>query len=102
MPSSQDTIFANSEGDRWSNRNDLQSERYDPRVDPVCDLIELYSLKPRKVIEVGAAIVVRLEAIRERYQAEVASRCLGMAIGSDTVDRQLRGPVAQNSFQRLT
>ena len=102
MPYSQDKIFADSEGDRWFNRNNPQSDKFDPRVDPVCKLIELYSLKPCNVIEVGAANGVRLEAIRELYQAEVASRCLGMAIGSDTEDRQLRGPVAQNSFQRLT
>ncbi len=71
MPSSQDKIFADSEGDRWFDRNNPRSKKFDPQADPVCRLIDLYSLKPRKVIEVGAANGVRLEAIRERYQSKV-------------------------------
>ncbi len=71
MPSSQDKIFADSEGDRWFDRNNPQLEKFDPQVDPVCRLIELYSLKPRKVIQVGAANGFRLETIRERYQSDV-------------------------------
>ena len=71
MPSSQDNIFADFEGDRWFDRNNPRAEKFDPQVDPVCKLIELYSLKPRKVIDVGAANGVRLEAIRERYQSNV-------------------------------
>ena len=71
MPPSQDKIFADFEGDRWFARNNPQLEKFDPRVDPVCRLIELYGLKPRKVIEVGAANGVRLEVIRQRYQSNV-------------------------------
>jgi len=89
MPSSQDNIFADSEGDRWFDRNNARSEKFDPQVDPVCKLIELYSLKPRTVIEVGAAV-------------EEIFRSIAMAVERGTVEQQLRGPVAQNSFQRLT
>lgn len=73
MRSSQDKIFADSEGDRWFNRNNPQSDKFDPRVDPVCKLIDLYSLKPCNVIEIGAANGVRLEAIRRQYQSKVTA-----------------------------
>ena len=71
MPTSQDQIFADFEGDRWFARNNPRPEKFDPATDPVCRLIDLYHLKPRNVIEVGAANGVRLEAIRQRYHSRV-------------------------------
>jgi trans-aconitate methyltransferase len=71
MTSSQHNTFADTERDRWFAPNNSQLEEFDPRVDPVCKLFELYSLKPQKAIVIGAANRGRLEAIPERYPSNV-------------------------------
>jgi ubiquinone/menaquinone biosynthesis C-methylase UbiE len=69
MHSSQDDIFSASEGNRWFERNKSHLEKFDPETDWPMKLIELYSLCPQKVLEVGASNGVRLAAIAERYQS---------------------------------
>src|SRR3990170_3003377 len=63
MRASQDGIFAEFEGDRWFGRNREALERFDPQDDPPLRLMDLYGLRPRRVLEVGAANGLRLATI---------------------------------------
>jgi ubiquinone/menaquinone biosynthesis C-methylase UbiE len=69
MNSNQDEIFSASEGNRWFERNKSNLEKFDSETDWPMKLIELYHLRPQKVLEVGASNGVRLAAIAERYQS---------------------------------
>ncbi len=73
MRSSQDQIFAAFEGDKWFERNKADIERFDPGSDIPLKLTDLYSLRPQKVLEVGAANGFRLATIHERYNARVVA-----------------------------
>lgn len=68
----QDEIFAAGEGDRWFLRN-RAALRAPAQGDPALQLLELYGLSPRRVLEIGAANGVRLAAIRERWGASCAA-----------------------------
>ncbi len=59
----QDDIFAEFEGDRWFERNRPALQGFVPQKDLPLKLIEVYNLKPRKVLEVGGANGFRLAAI---------------------------------------
>jgi len=69
----QDQIFATFEGDRCFERNKDALERFDPEADFPLKLMQLYRLRPRNVLEVGAANGYRLAAISERYDARVVA-----------------------------
>lgn len=69
----QDEIFVASEGDRWFERNRESLECFDPATDLPLKLIDLYRLKPSRVLEVGAANGFRLAAIHERYQVKAVA-----------------------------
>ena len=73
MQLSQDEVFATFEGDNWFERNKAGLERFDPEADFPVKLMELYRLRPRSVLEVGAANGFRLAAISERYGARVVA-----------------------------
>lgn len=63
---SQDNIFLNSEGDNWfkRNANSLVGTRDD---DFVINLIQLYNIAPKKVLEIGASNGWRLNEINRIY-----------------------------------
>jgi SAM-dependent methyltransferase len=67
----QDEIFVDSEGDRWFARNQGKLQKFDPDHDPVIRMMELYALRPQKVVEVGAANGFRLAAIASRFGSKV-------------------------------
>jgi SAM-dependent methyltransferase len=69
MPLNQTKIFADFEGDRWFGRNRKALEDFDPEVDPPLRVMELYHLKPRTVLEIGAANGFRLAEIARRHGA---------------------------------
>ena len=71
MGDSQEELFESSEGDQWFERNREALDRFDPEADFPLRLIELYHLRPRNVLEVGAANGVRLAAIHQRFAARV-------------------------------
>lgn len=73
MRRSQDEIFAASEGNKWFERNKEALERFDPEADFPLKLMELYRLRPRSVLEVGAANGFRLAAVSERHGASVVA-----------------------------
>lgn len=61
---SQENIFIKSESDSWFSRNkDLIVA--DKRTDHVLKLMEMYQLKPKKVLEVGASNGFRLDQIAQ-------------------------------------
>ena len=69
----QDKIFFAKEGDNWfkRNRQDIHDDRFS---DPVLALLAQYKLKPKKVLEVGAANGWRLAKIADSY----GSQCIGI------------------------
>jgi len=73
VQTSQDEIFLASEGDQWFVRNKAALAEFDPASDGPIRLMELYRLRPRRVLEVGASNGVRLAAVAERYQARVVA-----------------------------
>lgn len=73
MQPNQDQIFATSEGDRWFERNKGALQRFDPETDLPLQLMKLYGLRPRSVLEVGAANGYRLAAISDRSGTRVVA-----------------------------
>jgi len=59
----QDSVFKESEGDAWFERNREKLRHFSPYYDPPSQLIYTYKLKPTKILEVGAANGVRLAAL---------------------------------------
>lgn len=66
----QDFVFAQSEGDNWFERNRRALEAFDAKADLPLRLIELYGLRPRKVLEVGAANGYRLAELAKAREIE--------------------------------
>lgn len=73
MRSDQDQIFAAFEGDKWFERNKNALERFDPEADFPLKLMQLYRLRPRSVLEIGASNGFRLAAISDRYGSRVVA-----------------------------
>jgi SAM-dependent methyltransferase len=65
----QDQIFVEKEGNQWFRRNQAALEKLDPSADLPLRLLELYGVRPRRVLEVGAANGFRLAALAQRYGA---------------------------------
>lgn len=77
----QDAIFLQSEGDRWFARNRDHLERFDPAGDLPMKLVDLYGIRPRNVLEIGAANGFRLAALQWRYGCRaVALECSADAV----------------------
>jgi SAM-dependent methyltransferase len=70
---SQDSVFLQSEGDRWFERNYQALDGFDAAVDLPFRLMDLYNLRPRSVLEIGAANGFRLAAIHRRSGARVVA-----------------------------
>ncbi len=73
MGRSQDDIFADFEGDRWFQRNRSLIAAFDSERDLPLKLLELYGLRPKSVLEVGAANGFRLAAISRMLDARVVA-----------------------------
>ena len=69
----QDSIFSESEGDRWFERNRVALNSFDADADGPLKLINLYDLRPERVLEIGAANGVRLAAIHARNGCEAVA-----------------------------
>ncbi len=69
----QSKTFADSEGDRWFERNQTCLERCDFATDLPLRIMDLYQLKPESVLEVGASNGCRLGAIAARYAARTVA-----------------------------
>ena len=65
----QDEIFAAFEGDRWFDRNHTALQQYDPDTDVPLQLLDLYRLRPQRVLEIGAANGFRVATIAKHYGA---------------------------------
>jgi len=65
----QGEIWSRSEGDRWFDRNKDALDRFLPNQDVPLRLLEMYQLKPKRVLEVGASTGYRVAAIAERTGA---------------------------------
>lgn len=63
-------LWIDSEGDNWFARNKKQLGR---GLDIPLYLLKLYSIKPKKVLEIGAADGYRLSKIYSRYGSKVTA-----------------------------
>jgi SAM-dependent methyltransferase len=73
VPVLQDNVFTRSEGDRWFGRNHRALDVFDAAADLPLKLLDLYDLRPKRVLEVGAANGFRLAAIHARTGATVVA-----------------------------
>jgi SAM-dependent methyltransferase len=73
MRHTQDEIFCAHEGNEWFDRNRGALEKFDSSFDLPSVLINYYGLKPKRILEVGAANGFRLAALRERYECKVVA-----------------------------
>jgi hypothetical protein len=73
MVHSQDQIFSTFEGNRWFQRNSAALQNFDSQSDLPLQLMDLYGLRPRKVLEIGAANGFRLAVVHDRYESEVTA-----------------------------
>jgi ubiquinone/menaquinone biosynthesis C-methylase UbiE len=77
---SQEKIFYEKEGNGWFKRN-RKPIAESTRTDPVMVLIEQYGLKPRTVLDIGAANGWRLAEIEKATGA----KCVGIEPSSEAV-----------------
>ena len=70
---SQDSVFLESEGDHWFERNYRALGAFDAFVDLPFRLMDLYELQPQSVLEIGAANGFRLAAIHKRNGARAVA-----------------------------
>ena len=106
MGAHQDRIFSRSEGDRWYARNQQRLLEFDSTHDVPLQMIDLYDLSPRRVLEIGAANGARLAAISSRWGAEAiaiepseAATVQGKRLFSDV--RFVRGVASNLPIQAL-
>jgi SAM-dependent methyltransferase len=69
----QDNVFMESEGDRWFERNRTALYGFDAAADWPLRLVELYTLRPESVLEIGAANGFRLAALHSRSGTRVVA-----------------------------
>jgi SAM-dependent methyltransferase len=69
----QDRLFFEREGDRWFERNRSALDAFDAAADLPSRLIELYGLRPRSVLEIGAANGARLAALHKNCPAHAVA-----------------------------
>lgn len=62
----QDNIFLNYEGDNWFKRNMSSLLKTDTH-DLIIEMIQLYNISPKNVLEIGASNGWRLNEINKRY-----------------------------------
>lgn len=65
----QDALFLAFEGNNWFRRNKAALDAFSPDTDLAIKLLDFYALRPRRVLEVGAANGFRVAAIAQRYGA---------------------------------
>lgn len=71
MDFNQSDIFLKSEGNRWFERNQRYLKKTALKHDLPLLLLQLYHLKPKSALEVGAANGYRLEALHRLYKCKV-------------------------------
>jgi len=64
----QDQIFEGYEGDNWFKRNYGALDTFNPEKDLPLKLMNLYHIRPKTALEIGAANGFRLAVISERYR----------------------------------
>lgn len=67
----QDDVFFATEGDKWFNRNKTVLSQRGPEDDEILSLVKMYSLKPERVLEVGASNGYRLFYLHQQNKCEV-------------------------------
>ena len=66
----QDEVFATSEGDSWYKRNRQALQTFNPAADLPLRILELYGVRPKRVVEVGGSNGYRMAAMAQRFGAE--------------------------------
>ena len=78
----QDNDFLDGEGDNWLRRNKPSiDKKIEKRLDAPTHILDLYGLKPQKVLEVGCSNGFRLEYVRLKYGSE----CVGVEPSEEAI-----------------
>lgn len=86
----QDKIFKQTEGDNWFKRNRKKLNRKRLNEDVVLKVIKLFSLQPKRILELGCANGYRLDFLRDKY----GCKCTGIDCSKMAVEygqRKYRG-----------
>lgn len=67
MGRTQTDVFIESEGNRWFERNRTALDAYTIERDPIARVMQLYSLRPTHVLELGAANGARVAALAKLF-----------------------------------
>lgn len=103
----QDDIFLKNEGNRWYRRNAAAFDANRCDTDWPMYLLEQYSIKPKKVVEVGCSGGWRLNWLKQKYNcqcagvdpsAEATEYGKGAYPGIDFVQGTAAKPNIQGSF----
>jgi protein-L-isoaspartate O-methyltransferase len=70
----QTDVFVESEGNRWFERNQKALQAYTLDHDPIARVMQLYSIRPTRLLELGAANGFRVAALSR------LSGCAGTAV----------------------
>jgi SAM-dependent methyltransferase len=73
MPPNQDEVFFEREGNQWFKRNAQSLQNFVREQDLPLQLMELYRLRPKRALEIGAANGFRLNAITELFGAQATA-----------------------------
>lgn len=77
----QDKIFKQTEGDNWFKRNKEALNKRSLKKDIILKVIDLFNIKPEKVLELGCANGYRLNYLRDKYGCKCTGiDCSKMAI----------------------
>ena len=78
----QDKVSKQTEGDNWFKRNKKALNKESLKKDIVLKVIDLFNIKPEKVLELGCANGYRLDYLRDKYDCKcaVGVDCSKMAI----------------------
>lgn len=87
MPPLQDEVFSISEGDNWFERNRAVLGQFAADRDIPLKLLELYQIRPTRVLEVGASNGFRLAAIAEKTGARCTAVEPSTAAINDGISR---------------
>lgn len=80
-------VFWRSEGDAWFERNRAALEVWSPETDPPMRMVRQHGLRPKCVIEIGAANGYRVAALQSAYGCEAVAVDASLAAVEDGLRR---------------
>lgn len=80
--SDQKSVFLDSEGNAWYQRNKAYYQGLPDHKDDVLDFLLEQNIEPKKVLEIGCADGRRLDLVRQKFNCE----CSGVDVAKDAIE----------------